>query len=76
MTIRQAGPRSTQLDEAPLASTVPIVAPIPSNSPEMPWRLALNSSDVRYCEYGSSRAPIIPLIAPSTIALRSTSPPA
>ena len=43
------------------ASTVPIVAPIPSNSPEMPCRLALNSSEVRYCEYGSSERADHPL---------------
>ena len=34
-----------------------------------------NSSEVRYCEYGSSSAPIIPLIAPSTSDLRSTVAP-
>ena len=61
---------------APVASTVPIVAPIPSNSPEMSRSDPLNSSDVRYWEYGSPSAVIIPLIAPSMTALRSTGPPA
>ena len=39
-------------------------------------QLSLNSSLVRYSEYGSSSAPIMPLIAPSMSALRSMSPPA
>ncbi len=63
-------------DVAPATSAVPMVAPIPSNWPAMPWSDALNSSEVRYWEYGSSSAPIMPLIAPSTSTLRSTSPPA
>jgi hypothetical protein len=74
--MRQSGPRSVQAEVAPFVSTVPMVAPMPSNWPEMPSRLRLNSSAVRYWLYGSSSAPIIPLIAPSTSALRSTSPPA
>ena len=53
-----------------------MVAPMPSNWPEIPWSEDRNSSEVRYCEYGSSSAPIIPLIAPSTSDLRSTEPPA
>src|SRR3954447_7146227 len=75
-TSRQSAASVVQLDVAPLASTVPIVAPMPSNSPEIERRLSLNSSLVRYSEYGSPSAPIMPLIAPSTSALRSTSPPA
>ena len=34
----------------PVRSTVPIVAPIPSNWPASPWSDALNSSEVMYCE--------------------------
>ena len=64
-TRRQSAASVVQVEVAPAASTVPIVAPIPSNSPEIERRLSLNSSLVRYSEYGSSSAPIIPLIAPS-----------
>ena len=60
----------------PAASTVPMVAPMPSNSPEMSRSVCLNSSGVRYMEYGSSSAAIIPLIAPSMTLRRSTVPPA
>jgi hypothetical protein len=49
-TSRHVGPRSEHDEVSPAASTVPIVAPIPSNSPEMPSRLCLNSSEVRYME--------------------------
>ncbi len=73
---KQSSPRVVQAAVAPAPLTVPIVAPMPSNWPEMPSSDDLNSSDVRYCEYGSSSEPIIPLIAPSTSDLRSTSPPA
>ena len=47
---RQSAPSVVQVDVAPDASTVPIVAPIPSNSPEIERRLSLNSWLVRYCE--------------------------
>ncbi len=73
---RQSVPSVVHDEVAPAASTVPIVAPIPSNSPEMSRRVALNSADVRYCENGSPRAEIIPLIAPSIRVFRSTGPPA
>ena len=73
---RQPSPSVAQVVVSPAPSTVPIVAPIPSNWPAMPWSEALNSSEVMYREYGSSRAPIIPLIAPSTSDFWSTAPPA
>ena len=49
-TSRQSGASVVHDAVLPLASTVPIVAPMPSNSPEMSWRVARNSSDVRYAE--------------------------
>ena len=76
MTRRQSAPNSAQSLVSPAALTVPISAPIPSNSPEMSWSVDRNSSDERYVEYGSPIASTMPRIAPSMTALRSTGPSA
>ncbi len=67
---------AVQAEVAPAASTAPIVAPMPVNSPDRPSSEARYSSGVMYSEYGSPSAATMPLIAPSTSALWSTSPPA
>jgi hypothetical protein len=65
MTSRQSGPKVEQSTVAPLPSTVPISAPIPSNWPSIPWSVARKSSGERYVEYGSPMAPTMPRMAPS-----------
>ena len=52
-TSRQPAAIVAHDEVSPAASTVPIVAPMPSNSPEISRSVCLNSSEVRYCEYGS-----------------------
>ncbi len=74
-TSRQSGPSVAQ-PWVPSAAWVAISTPMPSNSPLMPWRVSWYSSEVRYEEYGSPSASIIPRMAPWTMASRSTSPPA
>ena len=73
---RHAGPSGVHVVLFPDASTVPMLAPIPSNSPAIPWRDCRYSSGVRYWLNGSLSAAIIPLMAPWTSAPRSTVPPA
>ena len=70
------GPRVAQSAFLPSVDLPPTLAPIPSNWPDRPCRLFAKSSGVMYPEYGSPRASIMPLMAPSMTALRSTSPPA
>jgi hypothetical protein len=76
ITRRHSGPSVAQSLVCPALSTVPISAPMPSNWPEMPWSEFRKSSGLRYEEYGSSSASIIPLIAPWITLALSTSPPA
>ncbi len=75
MTSRHAGPSVAQ-PCVPSAACVAISAPMPSNSPLIPWRESWYSLEVRYEEYGSPSASIMPRMAPWTMASRSTSPPA
>ena len=72
---RQSAPSVVQ-PWVPSAACVAISAPMPSNWPLIPCRLSRYSSDVRYEEYGSPRASIMPRMAPWIRTSRSTSPPA
>ena len=67
---------SGEQPSVPSDPSVAISAPMPSNCPLIPSRLSRYSSDVRYAEYGSPSAWIMPRMAPWTTFVGSTSPPA
>ena len=72
-TRRHSGPSGVQ-PWVPSGACEAIDAPMPSNCPFRPSRLWRYSSEVRYAEYGSPSAPIIPRIAPWMSVVWSTGP--
>ena len=65
-TSRQVGPIVSQVSVSSSVGRVVTSAPTPENSPPIASRWRRSSSGLMYDENGSSRAPIIPSIAPWT----------